>query len=657
MTFELLNRDGTTIKMLDEINEQGWTDPVTGGAGQGTFAVPNTHPDINAFQPFRVIRGYLNGTARFLWQIVDRPYTRLDPDGNAQHQTVITGPGGLSLLGGYGGPDRAVVIDPDGQSGYLTFGWVAKVYDATAWDSPAPYSGGHYDAPRMPSEPSPPDFIDPQAEWLWSSNTEPPTGRAWIRHVLDEHDAREDVVMFITGRYVTAFFNGDQIIEHERSDQVSRINLDVTGDDLLAITFDRRVMYTIGYFEGEGEDEIFTVLYRSTTGAPYNAGQNEIQQVVIDPDDQPFPWGTSYPSPGGLTGTARLTFRGQTTAGVSYDINAATFDSSDWETALEALSNIDGVTTDGDATSDVPLTVEFDGAAVANKPHPLMTIIHSDLRHDHATTKVTRLQAGKVVPVAASGFTKISFTNSEPLDVTFGYVVGRIVAAAVLRGVLTEIDTSTIDDDEDHNGVPWTVRLPMYRIRDGDQVGKVVEQGFQDFGGALARMAPSFQLRLYDDMDSLGTDRTGSVEFTDSDPIPANNVVISAYVQPFPPQATHGRVEFDGGFGWVSDAALAATYGRRETSVSLGTAFSENEALTRAEGFLDDLGPHDEQTITTWDHPGARPYVNYEPGDLVNVRLIEGGSYVAFRVMSIQALHAENSDNEELFDVTLRREG
>lgn len=124
-------------------------------------------------------------------------------------------------------------------------------------------------------------------------------------------------------------------------------------------------------------------------GDPGEDAVNEIQEIVIDADDPPFPWGSSYPSPGGLTGTWQITFRGQTTAGIPWDASAGQVAS-----ALQALSNIDGVDVSGSGTSGSPYVVEFTGSNVAGRSQNLMQLTHDDLRHDHSTTRVTRVQSG-----------------------------------------------------------------------------------------------------------------------------------------------------------------------------------------------------------------------------------------------------------------------
>ena len=127
----------------------------------------------------------------------------------------------------------------------------------------------------------------------------------------------------------------------------------------------------------------------SLAGDPGQVGTNEIQRLILDPDQPPFPWGSSYPSPGGLGGTWQLTFRGQTTAPIQWDTGTAGV-----KAALEGLSSIDQVTVTGGGTSGDPWLVEFTGSAVEERPHPLMGMIHDDLRHDHGVTHVARVQGG-----------------------------------------------------------------------------------------------------------------------------------------------------------------------------------------------------------------------------------------------------------------------
>lgn len=124
-------------------------------------------------------------------------------------------------------------------------------------------------------------------------------------------------------------------------------------------------------------------------GDPGEDAVNEVQAVVLDAEAPPYPWGSDYPSPGGLGGTWTLTFRGQTTAPIQWDASAG-----DVGTALGALSNIDSVTVTGSGTTADPYEVEFDGPDMAGEGWDLMSMSHSDLRHDHTNSGVTRVQAG-----------------------------------------------------------------------------------------------------------------------------------------------------------------------------------------------------------------------------------------------------------------------
>jgi len=112
--------------------------------------------------------------------------------------------------------------------------------------------------------------------------------------------------------------------------------------------------------------------------------QYDIQHVVLDADQPPFPWGNDYPS-ATLTGTWRLTFNGQRTSAIQWDAGATQVKS-----ALEGLSNVDEVSVTGTGTSGSPFVVSFIGEKVRGTKHPLMLMEHHDLRHDHSTTRVYR---------------------------------------------------------------------------------------------------------------------------------------------------------------------------------------------------------------------------------------------------------------------------
>ena len=116
--------------------------------------------------------------------------------------------------------------------------------------------------------------------------------------------------------------------------------------------------------------------------------ENALFEVVLDPDYPPFPWGNSYPS-ATLNGTFRFEFRDRLTPRIPYDGNAGAV-----KAAFEALPTVDEVTVTGSGTSGSPWRIEFTGSKVRHRWQPVIRLIHSDLRHNHGTTRVTRLQRG-----------------------------------------------------------------------------------------------------------------------------------------------------------------------------------------------------------------------------------------------------------------------
>lgn len=123
-------------------------------------------------------------------------------------------------------------------------------------------------------------------------------------------------------------------------------------------------------------------------------GATEVQEIVLAPEPPPWPWGSSYPS-ASLNGTFRLEFRGARTPGRTSK-NALRWNATatQVQSALNALSTIDEVQVSGNGTSGSPWRVSFVGSKVRQRPQPLIKLIHSDLRHHHPSTRVTRATAG-----------------------------------------------------------------------------------------------------------------------------------------------------------------------------------------------------------------------------------------------------------------------
>lgn len=121
-------------------------------------------------------------------------------------------------------------------------------------------------------------------------------------------------------------------------------------------------------------------LILENAGAPGN-GTTEVQRITIG--------GT----PTG--GTFKLTFDGHTTAGINWSATNSTL-LANIEAALEALPNCNGV-----ATAAVALTagigtldVTFDGANVAKKALPTMTVDNNSLTGTAPTVDVAEQTAG-----------------------------------------------------------------------------------------------------------------------------------------------------------------------------------------------------------------------------------------------------------------------
>ena len=596
MKFELLNRSGTLVKELTGIADMGWTHPRR-GAGAGSFTIPNDHPDYAAVTApdgwFKFVRCSLDDTAVFTWQIQRDNSSRLSQSGEGDEVTDISGLGALSELGA--GEFHSAVVVGQRNSGFKTFGWVVSDFSDTAFTATLVSGGQQRDPRRAALRGLPEGWPDPLAEWLWTNTDR--TGTAWVRHDLTGHTGTLTLYMAGTAQ---AWVDGEEVLESAGTDSFERTSVGL-ANSLLAVQFDGEAIWTL--VDGDG-----TVVFSSTSGSVFTEARNEIQSVVLDPDLGPFDWGSSYPSPGGLGGTWTLTFRDQTTAAIQYDAAAAGVKS-----ALEALSNIDTVTVTGSGTNGSPWLVEFSGATVAAKPHPTMTMVHTDLRHDHATTKVTRTQTGKATATARAGEDAIKATLTTPTGVTYGYVMSRLITEAKARGCIPSV-TYTFTDALDTAGTAWSVSLPIVRYRDGVQLGDVVLQGTQQFE-ADVQMLPTLALGLYDAFGSVP-----GVQLTDG-----TSRAASARVAGQAPQATASRIETTGGFGWEDgDATQVAEYGRRETSATYGTAATVEEVTVSVAELVEELKGTRRQVVVTDGPTSARPYVDYTVGDTVTVREADG---------------------------------
>ena len=138
------------------------------------------------------------------------------------------------------------------------------------------------------------------------------------------------------------------------------------------------MVHNPGFMREPGSEEI-----------PPTPGINAVQEVVLDPEPPPWPWGSTYPS-ATLNGTFALEFRGLWTTGLRWDSTA-----SDVKARLQALSNIDEVNVTGSGTNNSPWRIEFVGSKVRQRKQPRMKLDHSDLRHNHPTTRVTIIEHGE----------------------------------------------------------------------------------------------------------------------------------------------------------------------------------------------------------------------------------------------------------------------
>ena len=620
--LDLLDRDGTFIKTLEGWSAPMWNHPRRGTEGC-SFTLRNDHPDYEQVTGqagwWRFIRCHLDNVPVFTWQILRHPADRLvdSPAGRGGEVTDVTGLGALAELGMSDFHSALVVGQKD--SGFRVFGWVTSDFNWTGTVG-ALESGGQQGDPRDSTRAGAPEgFPEPLAEWLWTNSAR--SGTAWVHHDLDGFTG--SLTLYLSGD-ATVWIDGEELLSSDGVGVLARRTVEL-DDSLMAVRFDGEAIWALL----DGDDN---TVFASTTGDVFAETEDEVQQVILDPDQPPFPWGSDYPSPGGLEGTWNLIFGGATTADIQWDASAA-----DVKSALEALSAIDVVTVAGSGTSADPWIVTFSGDDVSGQSQPLLKMLHDDLLHDHTTTAVTRITAGKSSPTSLDGEAAITALLTEPAGVTYGYVMSRLIDEAqdVERGCIPAV-SYTFTDTLDSDGEEWSVSLPIVRYRDGEQLGDVAMQGTQQFQ-ADCQMLPDLELGLYDDLGEVS-----GVELTDG-----TARVVAARIDGRAPTATVFRIETEGGFGWSPDVSP-----RRESLATFGTASSVDEVESSIVGVLDDAKGTVQQTIVTSGPTGARPYVDYTVGDFVSVREIDG----VYRSYRVERIAAELDDEVNvLFTVDVER--
>lgn len=373
------------------------------------------------------------------------------------------------------------------------FGWMAVDYDDSGgcWVEGAPYSGGQWREPRFRAKrDQPPDFPDPRAEWIGpapltatgSGGQQHTPDDAWyLRHYLVGDYVGTATLFIAADDAHLTYYNGSQVAEGSDFRQLVKVDLNLTGDDVLAMEVTNaplgskvnnptEVVYTIAVVDEDGE--IDRVLFRSVSTNLFTTTADEVQSIVLDPDLGPFPWGSSYPSPGGLGGTWTLTFRGQTTGPIAHNASAA-----DVKAALDALSNIDSVTVTGSGTSASPWIVTFDGPNVSERAHPTMTIVHTDLRHNHATTRVRTVTSGKRGATStgnASAIRTCAFPG-EPPGVTVGFILQTLFDEWQARDGIAALSLG-FDADVDSRDNPWPEELVFVCQVGNDSILSVAER-------------------------------------------------------------------------------------------------------------------------------------------------------------------------------------
>lgn len=395
--------------------------------------------------------------------------------GDAWDPIEIIGPGVLELtrqaLVEYAGG----VVDGAIPSDERPFGWMAYDFDDSSWTSEAPYSGGLQKAPRFDVQRGLPEqWPDPDAEWIGPEELDGNDS-----HTADDYwYLRDHLVggysglarLFITAdNEFLAYLNGSQIASGDDWRRTLSVNIELTGNDVLAVQIynsapttganPSTVIYSIATIGEDGD--IDDVLFRSTSGQVFSESRNAKQRITIAADSPPFPWGSSYPG-GGLSGTWRIVWNGNRSSALSWDTSGTALKS-----AIEALPGIDSVTitnkVGGSGSSPAgfqSVEIEFTGPDVAGRPQPLFELEHDDLRHDHSKTGVTNLTTGREAAQSGPGADRIrvvAFPGSPP-GVTIGYILSVLFDEWKSRGGLTAL-TRGFNPTTDSRGATWTKEI------------------------------------------------------------------------------------------------------------------------------------------------------------------------------------------------------
>jgi hypothetical protein len=632
-SFRVIGSDlATPIGVLDQPYEAAWFEEGL-GVGGGQFKIPHDSPFLQA-NPTA-----LNRDNVIVVYDADNPAwpgfaflvrRRLRTRGDVWDPIQVSGPGVLELLR-LGLVEYARGVGTGAPSDERPFGWMAVDYDDSGgcWASPAPYSGGQWRRPRFSSKAGQPDgFPDPIAEWIGPEALAPtpqggqghtPDDYWYLRHALVGGYSGPARIWISADDAHLTYFNGTEVAEGDDWRRMQQIDIELTGNDVLAIEVyntkagptnnPSEVVYTIGTVGDEGQ--LDQVLFRSTSGAVFSEARNEVQSIVLDPDTPPFPWGSSYPSTGPeqLQGTWRIVYGSQTSGAIQWDAGASAV-----KAAIDTL--VDGtVTVTGSGTSGSPWSVTFNGGAAAGKTHPLLGVIHTDLRHNHATTRTRRIASGRTAVSSAPGEDAIRvcpFPGSPP-GVTIGHILKTLLEEAQDRGFLSGI-TLGFDAVTDSRGVPWADEIVLVLQVGNDNVLSAGERVREQ--GADLWMGPDFVFHAAQDR---GVDRSASVE------IPAE-IAYGLEVETEDEEINALLVRTDAGwFRWGSPPGGK----RREGFLTLGLQPSTSASTGLASAVLA-ASSRSRSVVRFFSRSGMgpQPYDGFGPLDRIRVPYIPASSIV-----------------------------
>jgi hypothetical protein len=206
--------------------------------------------------------------------------------------------------------------------------------------------------------------------------------------------------------------------------------------------------------------------------------------------------------------------------------------------------------------------------------------------------------------------------TTDPIDgtvpsLTPGAIVVELAAQAAARNVATWSGlTLDFDADTDTASQPWPVREERaWRIAYDRHLDML--EGLGDLG-FCPEIGPDLTLKAW---GNRGTDRSATVTLATLDEVDRVGESGTGVA------ATYLPVETQDGWVIVENPTAAATYGRRESALSLGNAPSIAQGKRLGQKVLDDrlAKPETERAVEFYARAGSVPFVNFFLGDTVSL--------------------------------------